>query len=208
MAEEDLGLDEDYQQNRRVSAAGFGSQGSMITGSIRTSLPLLKINVPLSLSTHDVFQIFSSVSQKEKFQIIEMEENIATAVNKEPFSLRKMFLKCLPFVENKNGGLQTNSPISAVRLYIMVNDLKGCRKITLKGLYGDSELLKRFFAQFRAKLQTLVKKDGFAGEKGSTARGKRQLTQNRMTTNTLQNDDSDEENELRMGKYTETSSIY
>ena len=118
----------------------------MITGSIRTSLPLLKINVPLSLSTHDVFQIFSSVSSKEKFQIIEMEENIATAVNKEPFSLRKMFLKCLPFVENKNGGLQTNSPISAVRLYIMVNDLKGCRKITLKGLYGDSELLKRFFA--------------------------------------------------------------
>ena len=208
MAEEDLGLDEDYQRNRRVSAAGFGSQGSMITGSIRTSLPLLKINVPLSLSTHDVFQIFSSVSSKEKFQIIEMEENIATAVNKEPFSLRKMFLKCLPFVENKNGGLQTNSPISAVRLYILVNDIKGCRKITLKGLYGDSELLKRFFAQFRQKLQSLVKKEGFAGEKGSSARGKRQLTQNRMTTNTLQNDDSDEENELRMGKYTETSSVY
>lgn len=92
-----------------------------------------------------------------------MEENIATAVNKEPFSLRKMFLKCLPFVENKNGGLQTNSPISAVRLYILVNDIKGCRKITLKGLYGDSELLKRFFAQFRQKLQTLVKKDGYAG---------------------------------------------
>ena len=74
-----------------------------------------------------------------------MEQTIATAVNKEPFSLRKMFLKCLPFAEGKGSGNMTNnSPISAVRLQITVNDVKGCRKITLKGLYGDGELLKTF----------------------------------------------------------------
>ena len=69
----------------------------MNTGSIKSSLPVLKINVPLSLTTHDIFDVFSFVSGKAKFQVIEMEQTIATAVNKEPFSLRKMFLKCLPF---------------------------------------------------------------------------------------------------------------
>ena len=91
-----------------------------------------------------------------------MEQTIATAVNKEPFSLRKMFLKCLPFAEAKGGSdnMTNNSPISAVRLQITVNDVKGCRKITLKGLYGDSELLKTFITQFRIKLHALVKQDG------------------------------------------------
>ena len=94
MAEEDLGL-EDYQPNQR-HAAGFGSNQRLSTASIKSSLPILKINVPLSISTHDCFDVFSFVSRKTKFQVIEMEQTIATAVNKEPFSLRKMFLKCLP----------------------------------------------------------------------------------------------------------------
>ena len=159
MAEEDLGLDEEFE-NRRTPA-GFGSHSRLSTATIKTSLPILKINVPLTLSTHDVFDVFSFVSSKTKFQVIEMEQTIATAVNKEPFSLRKMFLKCLPFAEAKgNGNMTNNSPISAVRLQITVNDVKGCRKITLKGLYGDSELLKTFITQFRIKLHALVKSDG------------------------------------------------
>ncbi len=76
-----------------------------------------------------------------------MEQTIATAVNKEPFSIRKMFLKCLPFADGKGGdNMTSHSPISAVRLQVTVNDIKGSRKITLKGLYGDSELLKRFIS--------------------------------------------------------------
>jgi|LakMenEpi03Oct11_1017367.scaffolds.fasta_scaffold74042_1 hypothetical protein len=51
-----------------------------------------------------------------------MEQTIATAVNKEPFSIKRMLLKCFPFTEN--GGRKTGrdaeftneSPISAVRL--------------------------------------------------------------------------------------------
>jgi len=88
----------------------------MNTGTIKASLPLLKINVPLSIVTHDIFDIFQSVSANEKFQIIEMEQTIATAVNKEPFSLRRMFLKCLPFAESGRGDMTSGSPISAVRL--------------------------------------------------------------------------------------------
>ena len=156
MAEEDLDSDGNYQSRR---AAGFGNFNSrMNTGSIKTSLPLLKINVPLSLSTHDIFDIFTGVSAKEKFQIIEMDQTIATAVNKEPFSLKRMFLKCLPFNEGRGGNMSSNSPISAVRLHIMINDVKGCRKIALKGLYGDSDLLKTFITQYKIKLQQLIKR--------------------------------------------------
>jgi hypothetical protein len=30
-----------------------------------------------------------------------MEQCIATAVNKEPFSFKRIFLKCIPFSDNK-----------------------------------------------------------------------------------------------------------
>jgi hypothetical protein len=40
--------------------------------------------------------MFSIVSKSTSFEIIEMEQSIATAVNKEPFSIRKMLLNCLP----------------------------------------------------------------------------------------------------------------
>lgn len=104
--------------------------------------------------------------------------------------------------------MTNNSPISAVRLQITVNDVKGCRKITLKGLYGDSELLKTFITQFRIKLHALVKQDG--GKKTGKPQNGGRKSGPRMTTtnNTMQDDDSDEDNELRVGKYTETSSIY
>ena len=66
-----------------------------------------------------------------------MDQTIATAVNKEPFSIKQMLLKCFPFTEKGTRQDSKESPISAVRLQLSVNDLKGCRKITLKGLYGD-----------------------------------------------------------------------
>ena len=65
-----------------------------------------------------------------------MEQNFATAVNKEPFSLKRMFMRCFPFQDFKKEQ-PTDSFISAVRLQISVNEFKSCRKITLKGLYGE-----------------------------------------------------------------------
>ncbi len=40
-----------------------------------------------------------------------------------------------------------------MRLSINVNEVKSCRKITLKGVYGDSELLKNFISLFKKKVQ-------------------------------------------------------
>ena len=49
------------------------------------------------------------------------------------------------------------NPISAVRLQISVSDSTGKRKITLKGLYGDIELMKQFVSNFRTKMHAHVK---------------------------------------------------
>ena len=69
-----------------------------------------------------------------------MEQTIATAVKKEPFSFMKMLENCLPVKNSQQRKIDKNmtdeSPISAIRLQITVNDVKGCRKIFLKGLYG------------------------------------------------------------------------
>lgn len=71
-----------------------------------------------------------------------MEATMATAVNKEPFSIKRMFLRCLPF----SGDAKREQPdaISAVRLQLSVNEAKCCRKITLKGLYGDPARIQEF----------------------------------------------------------------
>ena len=76
--------------------------------------------MPLSITHQDIFDIFSVVSGKEKFQIIEMEQTIATAVKKEPFSLMKMLENCLPVRNSQQRKIDKNmtdeSPISAIRL--------------------------------------------------------------------------------------------
>lgn len=128
--------------------------------ALNTNLPVLKLNVPLSLTHNDIFEVFTDISRKEKFQVIEMEQTIATAVNKEPFSLKRIFMKCFPFSESgTRKGSQTprDSPITAIRLQISVNEVKGCRKLTLKGLYGDTELLRAFIQGFRNRMHKLVK---------------------------------------------------
>lgn len=52
-------------------------------------------------------EVFMNVSKQTSFEIIEMEHSIATAVNKEPFSITKMLLKCLPFQAMINNGATT-----------------------------------------------------------------------------------------------------
>jgi len=70
-----------------------------------------------------------------------MEHNNATAVNKEPFSLKKMFMRCNPFSHQT---VSSNNSISAVKLSIQVNEVKCSRKITVKGLYGDQNKMQEF----------------------------------------------------------------
>jgi hypothetical protein len=46
--------------------------------------------------------------------------------------------------------------ISAIRLQISVNEGKCCRKIALKGLYGDPGKLSEFTQAFKVKIQESV----------------------------------------------------
>jgi hypothetical protein len=108
------------------------------------------------LSQSDIFEAFAIVSKKERFQVIEMEQTSATAVNKEPFSIKKMFLRCIPFSDFKKE--QPNeSFISAIKLEISVNEVKCCRKIKLKGLYGSFNRIQEFINSFRSQINEKVK---------------------------------------------------
>ena len=50
----------------------------------------------------------------------------------------------------------TDSLISAIRLQISVNEIKCCRKIALKGLYGDNARLQEFTNTFVARVTDCV----------------------------------------------------
>lgn len=115
-------------------------------------MPSLKINVPLALTSSDIFEGFSHVCRSQKFQIIEMDAQLATAVNKEPFSIKKMFLRCIPFsgLSGDQREAQADQTISAIRLQITINDVKCCRKLTVKGLYGDTGRMQEFIRVFRS----------------------------------------------------------
>lgn len=47
---------------------------------------------------------------------------------------------------------ENNSSISAVRLQISINEIKCCRKVTLKGVYGDPNVLRKFINMFKKKI--------------------------------------------------------
>ena len=160
---------------------------------------MLKINVPYTFSSNMVQDLFQQASSAQNFEVIEMEQTIATAVNKEPFSLSKLFMQCLPatftgvfasrssqgrrsdastpgrhdFVEEDMGYEESNQPaglanlrrraeptISAVRLHIGINEAKSCRKITVKGLYGDVDLIREFLSTFRRKVHDQAASQG------------------------------------------------
>ncbi len=85
-----------------MNSKQFRNKASKIGSiSMKSHFPSLKLNVPLYLSSSDIFEIFVNVSKREKFQIIEMEQGTATAVNKEQFSFKRMFMRCIPFQDFK-----------------------------------------------------------------------------------------------------------
>ena len=93
---------------RKVS--GLGGSGNF---SLKSHYPNVKLHIPLSVTTNAVFEVFNKVAKSEKFQIIEMEHSFATAVYKEPFSIRRMLTKCIPFAHSDS---PQGENISAVRI--------------------------------------------------------------------------------------------
>lgn len=63
---------------------------------IKSSLPSLKLHIPLSIPCSHLLNLFHQVANQQSFQVIEAEENVATAVSKDYFSFKKIFSKCFP----------------------------------------------------------------------------------------------------------------
>lgn len=55
---------------------------------IKSSLPSLKLHIPLSIPCSHLFNLFHQVANQQSFQVIEAEENVATAVSKDYFSFK------------------------------------------------------------------------------------------------------------------------
>lgn len=104
---------EDYSESSSRSRSGASI-------SIKSSLPALKLNIPLSVQTQAIFSVFSAVARQSSFQVIEMEQSIATAVSKTQFSFRKVLSRCFPV--NKHGEAESETQICAIRLQLQVND--------------------------------------------------------------------------------------
>ena len=69
-----------------------------------------------------------------------------------------MFMRCIPFHSDykRGGDHPSESYISAIKLEIRVNEVKCCRKIILKGVYGEFNRLQEFVNVFRGKVHESV----------------------------------------------------
>lgn len=105
---------------------------------LKSSLPCLKLHIPLSISCAHLLNLFHAVANQQSFQVIEAEENVATAVSKDLFSFKKIFSKCFPTRKEEDDSM------CAIKLQISVNEAKGCRRVVLKGLSGDYSRLQQF----------------------------------------------------------------
>ena len=117
---------------------------------------------------------------------------MATAVSKDEFSIRKLFSKCFPMQTE----VDADSAVCAIKLQCSVNDIKGCRRVTLKGLSGSHTKLKQFMSSFRDAMHVLVKEE---------------QTQNppvKKSSKKQQKANEQSEDEDISGLYTKTSSIY
>ena len=53
---------------------------------------------------------------------------------------------------------EDDESVSAIRVLISVNESRSCRKITLKGLYGNYTAIRVFFKYFNRKIQNKLNK--------------------------------------------------
>lgn len=68
--------------------------------------------------------------------------------------MKKFFFKCLPVF----GSSEDDTNVSAMRIMVTVNESKSCRKITLKGLYGNYLLIRTFMKFYNRKIQNKLYK--------------------------------------------------
>lgn len=115
-----------------------------------SALPQIKISVPFSVTSSKIIEVFVKAAGKKRFQVIEQSNSLATAVFKEQLNIKDFLLCCLP-VERRSRGI-----VSAVRLNIVVNEVKCMRTVLLKGLYGSPQNITPLTEEFKLRLQSCM----------------------------------------------------
>ena len=132
------------------------TKSTFSVSQVRSSLPQAKLQASFAISSSEIMKVFEEVCRAKSFQIIEMEELLATAVYREPFSLKKLFSYCLPSKgrnSGRAGSASSSSMVSAIKLHIHVSESTLSRKIYVKGFYGVVPILKGFVKEFKRKMQ-------------------------------------------------------
>jgi Vacuolar sorting protein 9 (VPS9) domain len=156
-------LAEEAKKHRQSDMASGNSliikTESGLTDSVEQFLPSFQIELPFSLPTTEIFEIFSVSALKKRFQVIEKNSTMATAVYKERYNFKSILLCCLP-AEQRNKNI-----ISAVRLHININEILCKRIVTVKGIYGYPQVILPLIIDFQTRLESvqriIKKKDAY-----------------------------------------------
>ena len=124
------------------------------TSSLDNNLPIVNYFIPLSMTVASIIEVFNETWKQQNFKVIEYEAGNATAVFKAPFSLKKIIFKWIPIF-----GEDDEESVSAIRVILSVDESKGCRKVTIKGLYGNVVVLKSFIKFFNRKIKSCINKE-------------------------------------------------
>jgi hypothetical protein len=123
---------------------------SGLTDNIEHFLPSCTRELSFSFPTTDIFDIFSTSSSKKRFQVIEKNSSMATAVYRERYSFKNILLCCLPPEQRQQ------TVLSAARLCINVNETACKRVVTLKGIYGYPQVILPLISDFLSRLDAAV----------------------------------------------------
>lgn len=128
---------------------------SALNENIEIMLPNYSRELPFSIPTTEIFDVFHQSSGKKHFQVIEKNSTMATAVYKERYSFKSVLLCCLTSEQRQR------HVISAVRMFITVNEATCKRMVHVKGIYGYPQVLLPLINDFRTRLDTYLKNSKF-----------------------------------------------
>lgn len=123
---------------------------------VSSYMPHYHIDIPFSIPSSKIFDLFSKSAANKHFQILEHSNNSALAVQKERFSFKEIFLCCVP---PHSRGL-----MSSARLSVSINESKCLRSVLLKGIYGFPQNILPLVADFRHRVEKLVTQDSYKNQ--------------------------------------------
>lgn len=137
----------------------------------------MKVNVPLAVTSRTIFDLFNQLSRQYGFEVIENDQHFATSVHRgdSSYSISKIFKGCIPFqavgqtgdhqelvddvsFEGQRASIAQQQPtLTAIRMSLSVDEIKCCRKVTIKKVYGNHlQPVRDMIQAFKKKLNEVV----------------------------------------------------